>query len=170
MQRTLAALALFVIAACTPPQSGPEAVVREIYATAEQHIGRSVTPRSAIPMTDELSALLTRAEAAADARNEPFIEGDLVAACQDCISLSNLEIGDQAGPEPVPAQPGHTLVEARFTLNGEDQRAVIYDLVETAQGWRVDNILAEGFNLRTEAEAYLAEAPSIVEPAPAPAP
>lgn len=172
MLRIFAALTLIALAACTPPRSGAEAVVRDIYAVTQQHIGQSITPRDAIPMTDDLDALVDRAAAAAEARNEPFIEGDLTANCQDCTSLSDLEIGPQTGPEPIPAAPGHTLLEARFTLNGNEPRAVIYDLIETPQGWRVDNILAEGFNLRTEAQAYLADSESETgaEPDVVPAP
>jgi len=162
--KRLALIALLAIAACTQRDAGAEATVRGIYDQVQQHIGREITPREAIPMTDDLRGLLDRAEAAADARGEPFVEGDIAANCQDCVSLTNLEIGPQLGPEPVPAAEGHVLVEARFTLNGDLERAVIYDLVETPQGWRVDNVLAEGFDLRTEAEAYLAEAAA--EPAP----
>ena len=29
---------------------------------------------------------------------------------------------------------------------------------ETPEGWRVDNILTEGFNLRAEAQSYLSDA------------
>lgn len=151
-------LALFALAACTPAADRtPEGAVRAIYDEVQRHIGREVTPQSAIPMTDDLRALLTRAEAAAQARDEPFIDGDLAANCQDCTSLSDLSVGPQSGPEPIPAQDGHVLIEARFTINGDEERSVLYDLVETPQGWRVDNILTDGFNLRTEAQAYLAE-------------
>jgi hypothetical protein len=119
-------------------------------------------------MTVELRTLLDTAEAAADARDEPFIEGDLALNCQDCTSISDLEIGPQAGPEPIPAADGHVIVEARFTLNGNEPREVLYDLVETEEGWRVDNILAEGFNLRAEAAGYLADtsAPEVEPAAP----
>jgi hypothetical protein len=155
------AFALALLSACTPASdTGAEATVREIYADVQQNIGHTTTPLDTIPMTDDLRALVERAETAADARVEPFIEGDIAANCQDCVSLSDLEIGPQEGPEPVPAASGHTLVEARFTLNGAEPRAVLYDLVETPQGWRVDNILAEGFDLRAEAEAYLEDAPA----------
>lgn len=173
MKKVLIGFALLLTAACTPPETGAEATVRGIYDQVQQSIGRTTTPRSAIPMTDDLQALLERAEAAATARNEPFIDGDLAADCQDCTSLTNLEIGPQENPEAVPAADGHTIVEARFLLNGDQERAVLYDLIETPEGWRVDNILAEGFNLRVEAEAYLADsadatAASAVETPPSP--
>lgn len=166
MRSIVAALAFAGLAACTPPQAGngPEAVVQGIYAEVAENIGRTITPIDAIPMTDDLKALVDRARAAADARDEPFLEGDIAANCQDCTSLTDLEIGEQAGPEPIPESDGHTIVEARFKLNGSQDRAVLYDLVEAPDGWRVDNILAEGFSLRAEADAYLAD----VAAAPAP--
>lgn len=151
------AFALFAaLAACAPrSDTGAEDAVLALYQEVQQNVGQRVTPLESIPMTDDLRALLDRAEAAADAREEPFIDGDLAANCQDCVSISDIAIGAQSGPEPIPAADGHRLVEARFTLNGSEPRAVIYDMVETAQGWRVDNIIAEGFDLRAEAEAYL---------------
>jgi hypothetical protein len=168
MKRILAAFALLALAACTPPaNSGAEAVVRDIYATVEQNIGTSTTPLSAIPMTSDLLSLVDRAEAEAEARNEPFLDGDIAANCQDCTSIGELEIGPQQGPEAVPADEGHVILEARFKLNGNEDRSVLYDLVETPEGWRVDNILADGFNLRSEAAAYLVDAAAAepVEPA-----
>lgn len=157
MKTRLAAALLGVLAACAPPSSGPEAVVRGIYATAEQNVGRSVTPTDAIPMTDDLRSLLERAEAAADARDEPFIEGDLVLNCQDCTSISGLEIGPQSGAYQEPTEPGHRWVQASFTLNGDEPRTLLWDMVETPEGWRVDNLLTEGLNLRAEAASYLSE-------------
>lgn len=159
----IAALAL--VGACAPPKPGPEAVVQGVYDDVQQNIGHSITPISAIPMTESLSALLEQAQAAADARNEPFIDGDLAANCQDCVSLADLSIGPQSGPEAIPAARGHTLIEARFTLNGNEPRRMLYDLVETPDGWRVDNIIAEGFNLRDEAARYLID-PAAPNPSP----
>lgn len=169
MKKFLLTLA-FALAACTPPATdGPEGVIMDLYATVQQNIGQRSTPIDAIPMTDDLRSLVDQAEAAADARNEPFIGGDLAADCQDCTSLTDLVVGAQTHAEAVPPAPDHRMVEARFTLNGNEPRQVIYDMVETPQGWRVDNILSEGFNLRTEAQAYLQNAPeeaaAPVEPA-----
>jgi len=170
MKRALAALALLSLAACAPPQttSGAQSTVEDIYDAVQQNIGRQITPLDAIPMTEDLRALVDRAEAATVARGEPFIDGDLAANCQDCTSLSDLVIGPQTGPEPIPAAEGHEMVEARFVLNGNEPRSVLYDMIETPQGWRVDNILTDGFNLRAEAQSYLDEAGN--EPPPTPAP
>lgn len=161
MKRFAAALAFIILAACTPPAAdGPEGVIMDLYATVQQNVAaQRITPIDSIPMTDDLRALVDQAEAAADARNEPFLEGDLAAACQDCTSLGDLVVGAETGPEAIPAAPGHQIVEARFTLNGSEARSVLFDMVETPGGWRVDNILAEGFNLRAEAQAYLQNAP-----------
>lgn len=167
MKKLFGALALLALAACTPPaNSGAEAVVRDIYATVAQNMGTTITPLSAIPMTSDLQSLVDRAEAAAEARNEPFLEGDIAANCQDCISIDDLEIGPQQGPEAVPAPEGHVMVEAKFKLNGDEDRSVLYDLTQTPEGWRVDNILTDGFDLRSEAAAYLVDAAADpVEPA-----
>ncbi len=161
MKNLIIAAAALSLAACAPPQSntGAEDAVLELYATVSENVGNQrITPLDAIPMTEDLRDLVTRAEAAADARGEPFIEGDIAANCQDCVSLTNLVIGAQTGPEPIPAAEGHRMVEARFTLNGTEPRAVLYDMVETADGWRVDNVLTEGFNLRDESQSFLAAA------------
>lgn len=166
MRRTLAVLTFLALAACTPPQSGAgaEAAVQGIYATAQQNVGHAVTPTGQIPMTDELKSLVDRAQAQADARDEPFLEGDLVLNCQDCSSVSDLIVGPQTGAEQEPTVDGHTWVQATFKLNGDEDRLLLWDMVETPQGWRVDNILTEGLNLRAEAESYLAS-PAPAEPA-----
>lgn len=178
MKRIAAALALAALAACTPPQganqpaaNSPEATVQAIYAVTQQNIGHAMTPLSAIPMTDDLKSLLDRAEAAAARRQEPFIEGDLAANCQDCTAISDLVIGPQTGAEQEPAVAGHTWVQAKFKLNTDEERTILWDMVQTPQGWRVDNIVTDGFNLRTEAESYLAAPPaSASDPAPEEAP
>ncbi len=175
MHRTLAAFALLALAACTPPAghsttaapSAPtaESTVQAIYADAQHKMGS--TEQTTIPMTDDLKSLVDRAEAAAQSRNEPFIEGDLALNCQDCGTLTNLVIGPQTGAEQEPARTGHTWVQATFKLNGDEDRRVLWDTVQTAQGWRVDNIVSEGFDLRHEAQAYLANpAPPAGDEAP----
>lgn len=169
MKRAFAALALLALAACTPPQqSGAETPVRDLYAVAQENIGHTITSLDVIPMTDDLRNLVDRGHEAAAARGEPFIEGDMVLNCQDCETISGLEIGPQTGPEPVPAADGHVIVEARFTINGDQLRAVLYDMVETPQGWRIDNVLADGFSLRAEAQAFLQDEAAPLEVTPEP--
>lgn len=158
MHRFVAALTFLTLAACTPPPGadpGAIAAVRDIYQTAQPHLGHDITPVEAIPMTDELKSLLDRAEAQADARDEPFIEGDLAYACQDCTSIGDLQIGPQSGAEQEPTEAGHQWVVATFMLNGNEDRRMLWDMKQTAQGWRVDNIIANGADLRGEAQAYI---------------
>lgn len=158
MRRTLIVLTFLALTACTPPQSGSSganAAVESIYATAQSTLGQDEAPGAGISMTDDLKSLVDRAQAQADARDEPFLEGDLALNCQDCTSVGDLVIGPQTGAEQEPAVAGHTWVQAVFKLNGNEDRTVLWDMVSTPQGWRVDNILTEGFNLRYEAESYL---------------
>jgi hypothetical protein len=167
MHRIAAAFALFILGACTPPGPGgadAEAAVRGVYDVAQAHVGREATPEAAIPMTEDFRSLLAAAEAQANARNEPFIEGDLALNCQDCASVSDLVIGPQTGAEQEPAAEGHQWVEARFKLNGDEDRRVLWDMTQVGGAWRVDNIVSDGSDLRAEAQAYLAE------PAPAAGP
>jgi hypothetical protein len=160
MRLALIAATLLALVACTPPAATPTAqnAVEAIYADAQHKIGTA--QQANIPMTDDLKSLVDRAEAAAQARDEPFIEGDLALNCQDCGTVSNLVIGPQTGAEQEHAATGHTWVQATFKLNGAEDRRVLWDMVETAQGWRADNIVSEGFDLRHEAQTYLAAPPA----------
>lgn len=159
MRILLGSLALVALAACsqpsatstatttTSPYAGAEAVVRTIYDVAQQHIGKDSTPITAIPMTDGLKALVDHAESVAQARDEPFIDGDLALDCQDCGPISDFNVGPSTGPTP----EGHTLVQARFKMYNEDH-AIVYDMVRNAAGaWQVDNIVSSGFDLRKAA-------------------
>jgi len=165
MRHLVFAVALLALAACTPPSgfgaapaASAESVVQAIYADAQHKIGTA--QQTTIPMTDDLKSLVDRAEAAAQSRNEPFIEGDLALNCQDCGAVSNLVIGPQTGAEQEHAVAGHTWLQATFTLNGDEQRRVLWDMVQTPQGWQADNIISEGFDLRHEAQVYLTAPPA----------
>jgi len=153
MKRLIAALSFVALAACTPPAGGAEGVVRDIYAAAQRDIGGASAPE--LPMSDDLKALIDRGEAAADARGEPFIEGDIALDCQDCTSISDLVIGPQTGAEQEPTRAGHQWVQASFKLNGNEDRTVLWDMVETPHGWRVDDIFTRGSSLRAEAQSYI---------------
>jgi hypothetical protein len=156
MKRIVAAATLVALTACTPPgASGAITVVQGIYATAEQNIGHAVTTIDQAPLTDDLKSLLDRAEAQAQARQEPFIEGDIALNCQDCTSISNLIVGPQTGAEQEPPVEDHTWVQATFKLNGNEDRRVLWDMVSTPEGWCADNIISDGFDLRAEARSYL---------------
>lgn len=165
----LSTLALSVLAACAPRnEAGPEDAVLGIYQQVQQNIGQRATPLDAIPMTDDLRNLVDRAQAAAAARDEPFIDGDIAADCQDCTSIENIVVGAQTDPEAIPAAEGHRMIEARFTLNGDEPRSVLYDMIETPEGWRVHNIISHGFDLRAESQAYLDGEPPPQSPGPPP--
>jgi len=161
------ALALLALAACTQPgaatstataattsAAGAETVVHAIYDVAQQHV-KDGTPISAIPMTDDLKALVDHAESTAQSRDEPFLDGDIALDCQDCSTPSDLRIGPTTGPTP----EGHAMVQARFKMDNEDH-AIVYDLVHNAHGWQVDNILSAGFDLRKAANDEINQTPA----------
>lgn len=150
MRWTLVALA---VAACAPQAAGPDAVVREVYATATQAIEEGRVPYDYIPMTDELQAAIEQGSQLAQQNNEPFLEGDLATGCQDCQSLTDLAIEVTSPPAN-----GAATVEARYTLDGQDAH-VIYAMRQTDEGWRVDNISGPGgYDLRESVSRYIADA------------
>lgn len=168
MNRFAAALPLLVLAACAPPQSatGPEATVTAIYDTLAKSKGAQSTPVSAIPMTAELAALTRQAEATTAPDEAPVFDGDIAGNCQDCTEFSGLKIERSAATAPA----GHTLVDAHFTLFQKEPRNVQWDLVETPEGWKVDNIVSDGFNVRAIASEVIAAAAAAPPPAPESAP
>ena len=156
--RVLVAVALgLALAACSPPQpaaNGPEAVIRAVYAAATDRAAHGqVTSVDDVPLSDALAASIREASAAAEANNEPFIDGDLVLACQDCSALSGLAMG-----ATTPPANGRAVVEARFTVDAA-ARVESFDMAETPQGWRIDNIRsADGYDLRKAASDEIASA------------
>lgn len=160
-----AALPLLALAfACTPQPSapetaaattGPEAVVKAIYQTLETSKGEKTTPVSAIPMTAELDALIKQAEAAAG-NDGPVFDGDFAGNCQDCTDFSDLriEVATSAAPK------GRAIVNADFKLFQSEPRHVQWDLIETPEGWRVDNIVSDGFDVRAIAKELIATPPA----------
>ncbi|HVY87330.1 MAG TPA: hypothetical protein VG942_00575 [Hyphomonadaceae bacterium] len=156
--KRLAAVALFaLVAACSPkpaatpapeakaadsapavPANGPEAAVAVIYKTLVDSKGQKTTPVSDIPMTADLDALLKKVQAASPSDGDaPVFDGDLAGNCQDCSDFGDLkvELSKAAAPQ------GHTLVDAHFTLFKTEPHTVTWDMVETPEGWRVDNIV-----------------------------
>lgn len=145
-----------VLAACSPAQQRaptpaaqpPEAVVRDVYdAAAQRNAHDQPTTVDDVPLSDSLSAAIRSAAAIAHDNDEPFIDGDVVLDCQDCSPLSAVTVATTSPPAN-----GHATVEARFTVAG-DARVETWDMVETPQGWRADNIRsASGYNLRQSAQ------------------
>jgi len=159
MKLFAASLAFAALAACTPQPAanGPEAVVTAIYDPLVKSKGQTATPIDAIPMTADLKELVTRAESAAN-DTMPVFDGDVAGNCQDCTGFSALKIGPTA--EDAAAANTHKVIEANFTIQ-EGQRTVYWDMAETAEGWRVDNIMSEGFNLRSIANTVIAATPDV---------
>lgn len=153
MIRVLAAFVALALAACAPREAGtPEGVVAKIYETASAAIARGEVPYDYIPLSDSLSAAIAEGRRLANERNEPFIEGDLATGCQDCQTFTDLVITVMSPPAN-----GQASVRATFSTDGRP-REMNYSLVETPQGWRVDNITSpEGFDLRASVALYTNE-------------
>lgn len=150
---TVFALMCFVLAACNPAQTtsaqqGPEAMVMALYAAGQAKLARSqLTDASDIPMSADLERVFKAALDKAEANNEPFIDGDLIFNCQDCGQIGAVAVTVQSPPTN-----GKAVVQARFTVYGE-ANTVLWDMVQTPQGWRVDNIRSpDGYDLRKAAE------------------
>ncbi len=142
-----------VLAACAPaqqaqaPTQSPDAVVRAVYdAAVQRNAHQQPTDVGQLPLTDSLATLVHQASVAADANQEPFLDGDPVLDCQDCSPLSAVSVTTTAAPTN-----GHATVQARFTVAG-DARVETWEMVETPHGWRADNIRSgDGYDLRQSA-------------------
>ena len=161
MRTTLIATLTALLAACSPARQqpvqsaqSPEAVVRAVYDAATlRNAHDQPTTVDDVPLSDSLRAAIRQAAAAADANDEPFIDGDIVLDCQDCSPLSTVTVATTSPPAN-----GRATVEARFTVAG-GARVETWDMVETPQGWRADNIhSASGYNLRQSAEEEIRSA------------
>ena len=149
-----------VMAACSPAQAPtqsaqtPEGVVRAVYDAATQRNAHDQpTDINQLPLTDGLLALVRQASDAAEANEEPFLDGDPVLDCQDCSPLSAVTVTTISPPAS-----GRATVEARFTVAG-DARVETWEMMETPQGWRADNIRGgDGYDLRKSATDEIASA------------
>jgi hypothetical protein len=143
-----------VAAACNAPQTataqqtGPDAVITAMYAAGSQKLAHNQsTGVSDVPMTDSLAQIVKSAADKARANDEPFIDGDVMFNCQDCG-----QIGAVAVTVATPPAQGRAVVQAQFNVYGE-ANTVLWDMVETPQGWRVDNIRSpDGYDLRKAAQ------------------
>jgi hypothetical protein len=161
----LVALACLALAACSPAQTtqsaqGPDAVVMAMYGAAAAKIAHNQTNDEAdVPMTESLAQAFKAAQDKADANQEPFLDGDLVFNCQDCG-----QIGPVAVTLATPPTDGKAVVQARFTVYNE-ANTVLWDMVQTPQGWRVDNVRTpDGYDLRRAATEELNQpAPSCTD-------
>lgn len=150
MKRSIA-LALLGLAACGPaPAPEPAATVERIYGNLASSNGANGTDIAAIPMTEELALKLQEVESKADG---PVIDWDIAGNCQDCTGFSDLKVG--APPSDLPETAGHTMIEARFRLPQDGEKAMLWDMVKVGDAWKVDNIETEGFNLRVVLDEQL---------------
>jgi len=149
-----------ILAACSPAQAPtpsaqtPEGVVRAVYdAATQRNAHEQPTDINQLPLTDGLMALVRQASDAAEANGEPFLDGDPVLDCQDCSPLSAIAVTTTAQPAN-----GRAIVQARFTVAG-DARVETWEMIETPQGWRADNIRGgDGYDLRKSASDEIASA------------
>lgn len=155
MKSFAASLALIGLAACSPQPSpsGPEAVVASIYEPLVKSNGETATPIDAIPMTADLKDLVASAEAAVG-DTMPLFDGDVAGNCQDCSDFHDLKIEPATDDDATDARK---IVEANFTIQ-DGERTIYWVMLETAEGWRVDNIISEGFNLRNIAGSVTTQA------------
>jgi hypothetical protein len=99
--------------------------------------------------------LIKQAETASDG---PVFDWDLAGNCQDCTGFTGLKLSRPETAKDLELSPGNTLVEANFTTAGDERHFVYWDMAKTPEGWRVDNIMAEGLNLRAVASSVIAAA------------
>ncbi len=149
----VAAACALLLGACQPAQPGPDDVVRGIYTLATPKLAHGqLTTIADLPLTQDFKAALDHAGQVADQRDEPFIDGDMAANCQDCRLLTELQVVVTSPPAN-----GAAVVEARFKLDGTAS-SVIWDMRQTPQGWRVDNIRGpDNYDLRKAARDEIAE-------------
>jgi hypothetical protein len=147
MKRAFAFALVALAAACTPAPSAPEALVLGIYEPLVSSGGQKTTPLADMPLSDELKALVAHAEESG--KGEPVFDGDFAGNCQDCGGFKDLKVKQRADANNAAGRAG---VEATFKLFQDQPKAVTWDLVETPAGWRVDNILSEGIDLRKIAQ------------------
>jgi hypothetical protein len=159
MIRTCAALAVLVLAACTPQLTGPEAAVNAIYKPLVDTKGDTGTDAADLPLTMDLALKIQELETRAEERVFDF---DVAGNCQDCTDFANLKVTTPTDPSLAP-RDGHSFVEATLTLFGNEQKSVFWDLMQVDGVWQVDNIFTEGFDLRLIVDDMLANQAAVDE-------
>jgi hypothetical protein len=153
------ALACVALVACnqartpTAAVQAPDAVITAMYAAGAQKMAHNQsTDVSDVPMTASLTQAVKAASDKADANQEPFIDGDIMFNCQDCGQVSAVAVTMAAPPAN-----GKATVQARFSVYGQTN-TVLWDMAQTPQGWRVDNIRSpDGYDLRKAAQDEINE-------------
>ncbi|MEZ5971741.1 MAG: DUF3828 domain-containing protein [Hyphomonadaceae bacterium] len=161
------ALAAAAVAACTPPQpekggasaagssavTDPAAVIRPLYDRYMTPDAEFPSFQDQAPWSSSLWALLSAMTQRSQQINEPILDFDPLIGAQD-YQLSNLNVANEAITEG-----SHAVVRVSFT-NSATPTDIVYDLVWEDDGWKVDNIRGEGWDLRQIAAAPDADATS----------
>lgn len=147
-------LLVAALAACAsrPPPSGPEAAVAALYAAHQPWRNRPLDLGDPVALQRHFDAGMAGLLAWAVAQDDQVLDFDPVLDAQDC--------GDWPDGLPLTltdlSTPGRVLWRASFPLFPgrpcAEDRQVEYELVRTADGWRIHDILHHhgdrGFSLR----------------------
>lgn len=143
LRHWLMAVLIAGAAACAPaPGADPAATVEALYEPYLEN--RTAGPlRESAPLTEELRALMRRAEEASNASGEPMAAVDF----NPIIDGQDWELSDVSVELVAPPADGRAQVRANFQNFGEDV-ALTYDLRDQDGGWRIDNISGKNWTLR----------------------
>ncbi|GAM96507.1 hypothetical protein U91I_00126 [alpha proteobacterium U9-1i] len=153
LRRALFGFALAVLAACSPPagkQDDPPAVVADPAETIRPLYDRYMTDPAVTtfptleeqaPWSASMRQTLVDMMARSQAANEPILDADPFVLAQDW-QISAVAVATES------VVANESAVVRANIVNMGAPRDVTYDLVWEDGGWRVDNIRADGFDLR----------------------
>lgn len=133
------------VAAATDPVE----LVKKIYAPYLAPGQHPAPLPDLAPWSEEVAALIKKMDEVS--QGDAIIDVDPVIAAQDW-KLSDLDVALEA-----PAAGGKAVAVAKFKNLGT-AATVKFDLVETAKGWKVDNIRSPDANLRNDITKGIADA------------
>lgn len=142
-----AVAALGLMAACGAKESAPVSYVRDLYAPYIANENDKIGLDHA-RLTDDLKAVIDKADAYGRLLDEPIIDYDPIANGQDW------EIKAVTVTAPSPPKDGAATVEAAFDNAGTPQR-VTYSLRDVDGAWKIDDISSDGQSLRAGIENNL---------------
>jgi type IV pilus biogenesis protein CpaD/CtpE len=151
-RRIVLIAALALAAACSPPQQpkqedapipDPAEVIRPLYERYMTDPAATTFPtlEEQAPWSASMRQALVDMMARSQAANEPILDADPFVLAQDW-QISAVAVSTDAV-----SASSHAVVRARF-VNIDQPREVLFDMVWEGDGWRVDNIRSEGFDLR----------------------
>lgn len=127
--------------ASTPAATDPSTVIRPLY---DRYLteGATFPPlQEQAPWSNSLRGLLAAMVQRSQQINEPILDFDPLINAQD-YQLSNLSVANEAI-----ADGSHAVVRVTF-INATTPTDIVYDLIWEDDGWKVDNIRGEGWDLR----------------------